>query len=141
MCAAEEAHKILAETLAYNKLASGSTHPNPPPRPSTSMPPNNFTRPVKTVCVAHVKRVGLALSIVHHRHIGKVAYLEHLLHLVSKNLLNLHKNMQKEAGTIAGEFHTNNHQVGFNSMVPWQNNRYRKLLRFTTKLPSIQLCY
>ncbi len=37
----------------------------------------------------------------------------HFLHLVSKNLLNLHRQMHRVVSAIAAKSYTDNHQVGF----------------------------
>jgi hypothetical protein len=57
---------------------------------------------------AHQK-VELTLRVVHHWHTARVARLAYFLHLLSKNLLNVHKQMHKEAVAMAGKCYINNH--------------------------------
>ncbi len=79
------------------------------------------TKPVKTARdalikrEALVKREALALHVVHHdhKHAAKAARLAHLLHLESKNLLNLHRQMHNGASAIAGNRYTDEHRTCF----------------------------
>jgi hypothetical protein len=66
------------------------------------VPPQPYQTSQDSTRHAH-QQVVLTLGVVHHRHAAKAEHLVHLLHLVSKNLLNLHKQMHKEAVAIAGE--------------------------------------
>jgi hypothetical protein len=62
---------------------------------------------IKAVIAAHIERQALALRVVQHKNTFKAACLAHFLHVVSKNLLNLHDQMHKEASNIARQgFHT-----------------------------------
>jgi hypothetical protein len=54
-----------------------------------------------------VKRIGVLSTST------RWVHLEHHLHLVSKNQLNFHKQMHREAGTIASKCYTEDHQVRF----------------------------
>ena len=114
----------VAETFAY-KFEVLWLHPSKPTAQTTHPHvPNDFTRPVKTACDsdARIKQEALALRVVHRRHATKAARLAHLLHMLSKNLLDRHKQMHEEEGAIAGKFYTNDCQVGFDehgAMVPW----------------------
>jgi hypothetical protein len=83
------------------------------------------TKPVKTARDTRFKQGALTLRVVHHKHTAEAARLAHLLHVVSKNQLNLHKQMYKKAGTIEGKYCTNDHQVGFEEHGPLANQNER----------------
>ncbi len=76
-----------------------------------SMSTYYFTKLIKTARDARIKQEALALRAVHLKQAAMAARLAHLS-------INLHKEMHMEARAIAGEYNTNNLQVGFDEHGP-----------------------